>query len=63
MKLLAGNSNKNLSKKISKYLKSKLVNSSIRKFSDGELYVEINENIRGNSIVKIHIKILYLKVM
>ena len=50
MKLLTGNSNKNLSKKISKYLKSKLVNSSIRKFSDGELYVEINENIRGNNI-------------
>ena len=50
MKLLTGNSNKLLSKNIAKYLKSKLVNSSIRKFSDGELYVEINENIRGNSI-------------
>ena len=50
MKLLTGNSNKNLSKKISKYLKSKLVNSSIRKFADGEIYIEINENIRGNSI-------------
>jgi len=50
MKLLTGNSNKNLSKKISKYLKSKLVNSSIKKFSDGEIYIEINENIRGNSI-------------
>ena len=50
MKLLTGNSNKILSKNIAKYLKSKLVNSSIRKFSDGELYVEINENIRGNSI-------------
>ncbi len=50
MKLLTGNSNKNLSKKIAKYLKSKLVNSSIKKFSDGEIYVEINENIRGNSI-------------
>ena len=50
MKLLTGNSNKILSKNISKYLKSKLVNSSIRKFSDGEIYVEINENIRGNSI-------------
>ena len=50
MKLLTGNSNKNLSKKISKYLKSKLVNSSIRKFSDGEIYIEINENIRGNAI-------------
>jgi ribose-phosphate pyrophosphokinase len=50
MKILTGNSNKNLSKKISKYLKNKLVNSSIRKFSDGEIYIEINENIRGNSI-------------
>ena len=35
---------------ISVYLKTKLVNSSIKKFSDGEIYVEINENIRGNSI-------------
>ncbi len=50
MKLLTGNSNKILSKKISKYLKSKLVNSNIKKFSDGEIYIEINENIRGNSI-------------
>ena len=50
MKLLTGNSNKNLSQKISKYLKNRLVNSSIKKFSDGEIYIEINENIRGNSI-------------
>jgi ribose-phosphate pyrophosphokinase len=50
MKLLTGNSNKLLSKNIAKYLKSKLVNSSIKKFSDGEIYVEVNENIRGNSI-------------
>ena len=50
MKLLTGNSNKILSKNIAKYLRTKLVNSSIRKFSDGEIYIEINENIRGNSI-------------
>ena len=50
MKLLSGNSNKPLSKQISKYLKTKLVNSSIKKFSDGEIYIEINENIRGNSV-------------
>ena len=50
MKLLTGNSNKILSKNIAKYLKSKLVNSSLKKFADGEIYVEINENIRGNSI-------------
>ena len=31
-------------------MKTKLVNSSIRKFADGEIYIEINENIRGNSI-------------
>ena len=49
MKLLTGNSNKILSKNIAKYLKTKLVNSSIRKFADGEIYIEINENIRGNS--------------
>ena len=50
MKLLTGNSNKTLSQKISKYLKTKLVHSSIKKFADGEIYIEINENIRGNSI-------------
>ena len=50
MKILSGNSNKYLSEKISKYLKNRLVNSSIRKFADGEIYIEINENIRGNSI-------------
>tara|TARA_B100000965_G_scaffold360338_1_gene341007 strand:+ start:22 stop:954 length:933 start_codon:yes stop_codon:yes gene_type:complete len=50
MKIITGNSNKNLSLKISKYLKNRLVRSSIKKFSDGEIYVEINENIRGNSI-------------
>ena len=50
MKLLTGNSNKVLSKNIAKFLKTKLVNSSIRKFADGEIYIEINENIRGNSI-------------
>ena len=50
MKLLTGNSNKPLSKNIAKYLKTKLVNSSIKKFADGEIYIEINENIRGNSI-------------
>ena len=50
MKLLSGNSNKNLSLKISRFLKNKLVNSSIKKFSDGEIYIEIHENIRGNSI-------------
>ena len=50
MKILSGTSNPKLSKEISKLLKLKLVNTNIKRFSDGEIYVEINENIRGNSI-------------
>ena len=50
MKILSGTSNLKLSKDISKKLKLKLVNTNIRRFSDGEIYIEINENIRGNSV-------------
>ena len=50
MKVLAGTSNSKLCKDIARQLKLKLVNSSIKRFADGEVYVEINENIRGNSI-------------
>ena len=50
MKILSGTSNLKLSKEISKQLKLKLVNTNIKRFSDGEIYIEINENIRGNSV-------------
>ena len=50
MKVLAGTSNLKLCTDIARQLKLKLVNSRIRRFADGEVYVEINENIRGNSI-------------
>ena len=50
MKVLAGTSNLKLCKDIARQLKLKLVNTNIKRFADGEIYVEINENIRGNSI-------------
>ena len=50
MKILSGTSNPRLSKEISKKLKLKLINTNIKRFSDGEIYIEINENIRGNSV-------------
>ena len=50
MKILSGTSNPLLSKSISKHLKLKLINTNIKNFADGEIYVEINENIRGNSV-------------
>jgi ribose-phosphate pyrophosphokinase len=50
MKILTGTSNPRLSKEISKRLKLKLINTNIKRFADGEIYIEINENIRGNSV-------------
>ena len=50
MKVLAGTSNSRLCENIARQLKLKLVNSNIKRFADGEVYIEINENIRGNSI-------------
>ena len=50
MKILSGTSNLKLSKSIAKNLKLKLINTNIRRFADGEIYIEINENIRGNSV-------------
>ena len=50
MKILSGTSNLKLSKDICKKLGLKLVNTNIKRFADGEIFVEINENIRGNSV-------------
>ncbi len=50
MKILSGTSNLKLSKDICKNLRLKLINTNIKRFADGEIYIEINENIRGNSV-------------
>ena len=42
MKVLAGTSNLKLCKNVARYLKLKLVNSKIKRFADGEVYIEIN---------------------
>lgn len=50
MKLLACNSNPNLSKLIAKNLGLDLVDAEVKKFSDKEVFVEIKENVRGEDI-------------
>ena len=50
MKILACNSNKELAGAISSYIGVKLADASIRKFADDEIFVEINENIRGEDV-------------
>ena len=47
MKILAGNSNPPLGEAISAYLNLPLTRASIRRFSDMEVFVEIQENVRG----------------
>jgi ribose-phosphate pyrophosphokinase len=50
IKLITGNSNRPLAQKISDYLKLPLCDAEIKSFSDGEIAVKINENIRGTDV-------------
>ena len=50
MKIISCNSNKELANSISSYIGVKLADASIRKFADDEIFVEINENIRGEDV-------------
>jgi ribose-phosphate pyrophosphokinase len=50
MKLLAGNSNLPLCRSISEYLEMPLTSASVRRFADEEIFVEINENVRGEDV-------------
>lgn len=50
IKLFAGNSNINLAKQVSKELDIPLSNALVSRFSDGEINVEIKENVRGRDV-------------
>ncbi len=50
MKLLAGNSNRALAEDMGRYLKLPLVKAVVRRFADMEVFVEIQENVRGEDI-------------
>lgn len=50
MKLFAGNANPELAQEICNYLKVPLSSAEVRRFSDGEIFVEIGENVRGRDV-------------
>src|SRR5881398_3282066 len=50
MKLLAGNSNLPRARSIADYLEMPLTDTSVRRFADEEVFVEINENVRGEDV-------------
>src|SRR3954467_10838688 len=50
IKLVAGNSNPELSKAIAAYLNIPLAQAVVRRFADMEIFVEIQENVRGSDV-------------
>lgn len=50
MKLISGNGNLELSQAISKYLDLQLTPVTIQRFPDSEIFVEIEDNVRGEDV-------------
>ncbi|ASW07172.1 MULTISPECIES: ribose-phosphate pyrophosphokinase [Rhizobium] len=50
MKVFAGNSNRHLAEAICNYLNVPLGRASVRRFADQEIFVEIQENVRGEDV-------------
>lgn len=50
MKLVSGNSNRPLAEAIASYLKVPLTKGQVRRFADLEVFVEIQENVRGQDV-------------
>ncbi len=50
MMVFTGNANRELANKVAEQLAIPLGNATVSKFSDGEIFVEINENVRGADV-------------
>jgi ribose-phosphate pyrophosphokinase len=50
LKLFSGNANRPLAEEIAQYLHVRLGDAEVSRFSDGEVYVQINENVRGQDV-------------
>src|SRR2546430_8132811 len=50
LKLLTGTANRPLAEEIGQYLRLPLADAEVSRFSDGEVYVQINENVRGADV-------------
>jgi len=50
IKLVAGNSNRALSETIASFLSTPLTKATVRRFADMEIFVEIEENVRGRDV-------------
>src|SRR5437867_4868976 len=50
LKLFSGNANRGLAEEIGQYLRVPIADANVDRFSDGEVFVQINENVRGADV-------------
>jgi ribose-phosphate pyrophosphokinase len=50
LKLFTGNANRPLAEEIAQYLRLPVSDAEVTRFSDGEVYVQVNENVRGADV-------------
>jgi ribose-phosphate pyrophosphokinase len=50
LKLFSGNANRALAEEIAQYLRVPLSDAEVSRFSDGEVFVQFNENVRGADV-------------
>lgn len=50
MKIFAGTSNPALGRRMAEYLSVVLASATVKRFSDGEIFVQIDENVRGRDV-------------
>ena len=50
LKLFSGNANRPLAEEIAQYLRVPLGDADVSRFSDGEVFVQVNENVRGTDV-------------
>ena len=50
MKIVCGNANRTLAADIVKYLDTELVGCDVRRFADQEIFVEVQDNVRGQDV-------------
>jgi len=50
LKLFSGNANRALAEEIAQYLRVPLADGEVSRFSDGEIFVQFNENVRGADV-------------
>lgn len=50
LRIMTGNSNRSLAEAIARNLNVEMMQADVRRFSDGEVYVSIKENVRGKDV-------------